>query len=118
VATTAEQIAQSIKGVRDVDNQIHSPSVAQRIASGTDRAVDATKAAATDAAVTSRVKTELLTSKSMKGSSLSVTTNNGVVQLAGQVQSPDQKDAAQQLVQQIKGVKSVDTSQIVVASAR
>jgi hyperosmotically inducible protein len=116
-AAAAEQIAQSVDGVKEVDNQIHTPSVADKLATGTDRMIDNTKAAVSDTSVTSKVKAELLTSKSMKGSSISVTTTNGVVALAGQVQSGEQKDAAEQLTRQIHGVKSVDASRIIVASA-
>ena len=74
-------------------------------------------AAISDTAITTKVKYSLASETGLHGSSISVTTANGVVQLSGHVQSGEQKSTAEQLAQEVKGVKAVDSSQIVVASA-
>ena len=72
--------------------------------------------AISDTAVTAKVKAELLDDKEMKGTDVSVETNNGAVMLSGQVRSSKQKDHAERVVKQIDGVKTVDVSNLIVVS--
>ena len=60
-----------------------------------------------DAAVTARVKSMLLADNQVKGTKIDVDTSNGVVTLQGNVSSPSEKTRAEQLAQQVEGVKEV-----------
>ena len=74
---------------------------------------DVSKAAATagravdDASVTARVKSVLLADAQVKGTKINVDTSNGVVTLGGNVDSAGEKARAEQLAQQVDGVKEV-----------
>jgi hyperosmotically inducible protein len=115
-ATAAKQLASTVDGVKSVDSQIQTPGVMDRLANKVDHMTGTAKQASSDTFITSKVETELLSSTDMKGSYLSVTTNNGVVQLSGQVRDEGQKDSAEHLAQQVEGVKSVDMSKVMIAS--
>jgi osmotically-inducible protein OsmY len=71
-----------------------------KAASGAARAVD-------DASVTARVKSVLLADAQVKGTKINVDTSNGVVTLGGSVDSASEKARAEQLAQQVDGVKQV-----------
>ena len=57
--------------------------------------------------LTARVKSVLLADAQVKGTKIDVDTNNGVVTLQGNVSSPSEKSRAEQLAQQVEGVKEV-----------
>jgi len=69
-------------------------------ASNAGRAVD-------DASLTARVKSVLLADNQVKGTKINVDTSNGVVTLGGNVESAREKARAEQLAQQVDGVKQV-----------
>jgi len=54
------------------------------------------------------VKTKFATDNRLKGSDVSVTTNNGVVTLTGSAPNSTAKDAAESLASNISGVRSVN----------
>ena len=60
-----------------------------------------------DKTISARVNTALLADKDVKSSQIDVTTYNGVVQLSGFVESPEQAQHAVVVVQKVDGVKSV-----------
>ncbi len=60
-----------------------------------------------DAAVTAKVKTDILQAPSLKSSEINVETFKGVVQLSGFVGSQAEADTAAKLAATVKGVKSV-----------
>jgi hyperosmotically inducible protein len=66
-----------------------------------------------DAAVSTKVKTELLTDKDVEGTEVKVRTYNGEVQLSGFVDSPDQKARAVQVARAVPGVRVVRDDLIV-----
>jgi hyperosmotically inducible periplasmic protein len=72
--------------------------------------------ALSDTAVTGRVKTQFATDERLKGSDISVKTNNGVVTLTGTAASSSAKEAAETLASNVSGVRSVN-NQIVGPSA-
>jgi len=89
----------------------------------TQDAKDKTKAAAnktaevaTDAEITSAVKTKLLADKTVGGLKLDVDTNDGVVTLRGPVHSAVERDAALRIARNTNGVKSV-TNKLVMDTA-
>jgi len=71
-----------------------------KAASGVARAAD-------DAALTARVKSVLLADNQVKGTKIDVETTNAVVTLDGKVDSASEKARAEQLAQQVDGVKQV-----------
>jgi len=65
-------------------------------------------AAVSDIAITGQVKTKFATDHRLKGSDVSVTTNNGVVTLTGSAPNSTAKDAAESLASNVSGVRSVN----------
>jgi hyperosmotically inducible protein len=65
-------------------------------------------AAISDTAITTQVKAKFATDDRLKGSDLSVTTNNGVVTLTGTTPSSTAKEAAETLASNVSGVRSVN----------
>lgn len=65
---------------------------------------------ASDAWITTKVKSELATTKGIKSTDISVTTNEGVVMLTGSVTTSHAKHMAEHVAMHVKGVKSVDAS--------
>lgn|SRR5690606_30898063 len=64
---------------------------------------------ATDTWITTKVKADLLATENVDGTKINVTTVNGVVTLAGVLDSADQVQRAVALTREIEGVKDVDT---------
>lgn len=106
----AESDAQSVDGVKSVDNQVQSPSVADRAAGKLDRAASRTGKAVSDGWITTKVKSELLADSTARQADISVKTTNGVVALSGSADSQDAVDHIKSIAQQVDGVKSVDVS--------
>jgi osmotically-inducible protein OsmY len=75
-------------------------------------AQDREKAAeySSDAAITTKVKAELLTEKGVPSTSISVETQKGVVHLTGAVENAEQIKKAGAIAAKVKGVKSVTNS--------
>ncbi|AIF47191.1 hypothetical protein HY57_07835 [Dyella japonica A8] len=70
---------------------------------------------ADDAWITTKVKTELATSRSIKSGDMAVSTKDGVVSLTGTASSVAEKIKIAQITREVKGVKSVDTSGLAVS---
>ena len=66
-----------------------------------------------DTAITTKVKSELMTSKDIKSLSISVATDKGIVTLSGDVKNALQKKTAVKIAAHVKGVKSVKDELIV-----
>ena len=64
----------------------------------------------TDAWITTKVKTELMTTKGVPSTDISVTTNNGVVVLSGVVDNKAQLQKSVAVAKAVKGVRNVDSS--------
>lgn len=60
-----------------------------------------------DTGITTLVKTRMLESKLVAGTSISVETLNGVVMLSGFAKSPTEKAEAERIARGVKNVKSV-----------
>ena len=63
----------------------------------------------TDTWITTKVKADLLVTEEVKGLDINVSTTNGVVTLAGVLDSQAQRDKAIAVTKAIKGVKSVES---------
>ena len=69
---------------------------------------------AADAWITTKVKSEFGTTKGVSANDISVSTSDSVVTLTGTVSTQEEKMRAQRVAQLVKGVKSVDTSGLMV----
>jgi hyperosmotically inducible periplasmic protein len=69
---------------------------------------DSVGAAISDSAITTKVKANFLGDERLKGSHIKVTTTNGVVTLTGSATGSDSKAAAEDIANNVDGVKSVD----------
>ena len=72
---------------------------------------------AADAWITTKVKSEFGTKKGIKGSDISVETNDGVVTLTGTVATNVEKTKAKRVASKVKGVKSVNDTGLTVSTA-
>lgn len=91
--------ARSVSGVRGVRDEL-------RVVSG-----DGSRTAGEfidDAAITAKVKAELITVDDLESRHISVDTRDGVVMLTGSVKSAAQSNQVEKKVNTIKGVKKVD----------
>ena len=70
-----------------------------------------------DAWITTKVKSELATTRDIPSTDISVNTRDGMVRLTGTVDSNMQKNRAIQLARQVKGVKSVDATGLTVKAS-
>ena len=70
---------------------------------------------ASDTWITTKVKTDLMATADVPGTTIDVETVNGTVKLAGTVDSKASADKAVAVAKKIKGVKSVDASALTVA---
>ena len=73
---------------------------------------------ASDTLITAKAKAALLGAKDVHGSHIKVTTEHGVVTLAGSVPQADEKDRATRIVQDLDGVVSVNNTLNVDTSAK
>ena len=71
-----------------------------------------------DSWITSKIKSKYLTTSGIRSMNISVSTNNGVVTLAGQVKNPHQHQQAIQIAKSTKGVRKVDARNLVITNSR
>ena len=71
-----------------------------------------------DGWITTKVKADLLVTEETKGLDINVSTQNGVVTLAGRLDSQAQVDKAAAVARAIKGVMSVDATTLTVKPRR
>jgi hyperosmotically inducible periplasmic protein len=95
--SSATRVAKSVEGVKAVSNNL-KVGPAERTAG---EVVD-------DTVITAKVKTALATDPVVAAHQVNVETREGVVQLAGFVDSSDQKSKASELTRRVSGVKQVD----------
>ena len=95
------QLAKAVDGVSSVQNKL-------MLKDGKSTA----GAVLDDSVVTVKVKSALMTDDQTKGTEIAVTTNKGVVQLSGFVDSTDEQARATSVARNVEGVQSVvnDTS--------
>lgn len=85
-------------------------NAANKVATATENAANKTAAVIDDATITTKVKTAVLAEPGLKTLQIDVDTKNGVVTLAGTVDTPALKDRAQQVAQGVSGVSSVNNN--------
>ncbi len=79
---------------------------------------EASETPVSDTWITTKVKADLLVTEEVKGLDINVSTTNGVVTLAGMLDSQAQVDKALSVATAIKGVQSVDTKALKVKPAK
>ncbi len=95
--SAATRVAKSVNGVKRVSNNLEVSS-GERTAG---RTVD-------DGVITAKVKAALVSDPNVAAHDVDVKTREGVVQLAGFVDSSEQKSKASEVTRRIAGVKQVD----------
>ncbi|MCY1308147.1 Osmotically-inducible protein Y [compost metagenome] len=108
----AGRLAMSTNGVASVDNQLVVDAAKP---TPVDNAKSAAKGAGTDMAdswITTKVKSTLMYSSNVSSSDISVSTNAGIVTLSGVVDSGAERDLAIELAQNVRGVKSVRSTDL------
>lgn len=108
----AGRLAMNTRGVVSVDNAL---VISKEQASGLSVTQDKVAVAASgaeqtisDSWITAKVKSTLLYSTNVSGSSIEVSTQAGVVTLSGKLTSGAEKALAVELTENVRGVKSVD----------
>ena len=105
----AGEIAESIKGVTDVENDlVVDESRAAVAASNEDFAErDTFRQSVVNATLTARVKTELLLNSNTNGMAINVDSDGGVVTLTGEVESGQERELAARIAGNADGATSV-----------
>lgn len=106
----ASELASSIEGVREVDNQLRiDPDLVPTVLEDQARIVtDKTLAQRfDDATLAATVKSKLLWNSNTEGLDVQVRTENGVVSLSGNAGTPAAKELAGELVTNTEGVREV-----------
>jgi len=109
----AGRIAKNTNGVVAVSNQIAlsgKPGTTQKAKDEIKTTATESKDALSDGWITTKVKSSLVLTRDVPGMEISVTTNNGIVKLAGNVDSKIEKERAIEVAQNVRGVKQVDSS--------
>lgn len=106
-------LAKSTDGVKSVDNKIvvenSKPSVKDKMKKESKNA----EGNVADSWITTKVKYTLMYSSQVSGSDISVNTENGIVSLSGATDNGSERALAIQLAENIKGVKSVNSSKLI-----
>jgi hyperosmotically inducible protein len=93
----ATRVAKKVSGVKHVSNNL-------RVGEGSRSAGEVVD----DTVITAKVKTALAADSTVAAHEVNVETRDGVVQLAGFVDKPEQKSQATEVARRIAGVKQVD----------
>lgn len=106
-ADLAAQIARNTSGVREVHATLDVAPDDQNLQQMAKQSMLSLGRQATDAWITTKVKSSLLYAKGVDGMAVHVDTRDGVVRLSGQLQSQDAIDRAIRETRGIAGVKDV-----------
>jgi hyperosmotically inducible protein len=101
--TQATQATRAVDGVKEVRNDLKVQG------EGTQMADRSAGAVVDDSTLTAKVKTALIADETTKGTQINVETRDGVVQLAGFVNTDAERDRATQVARGVSGVKDVRT---------
>ena len=89
-------------------------AVAAEAAATQTKAHESSQQPVEDSWITTKVKADLLVDEQTKGLDINVSTTNGIVTLAGRLDSRAQVDKAVSIARAIKGVTSVDATTLTV----
>ncbi|AOE87519.1 BON domain-containing protein [Pseudomonas sp. TCU-HL1] len=108
----AGRMALNTVGVLAVDNQLVVDALKPEPADDAKVAVKDAQDDVADSWITTKVKSTLMYSSNVSGSDISVSTNGGIVTLSGLVASGLERDLAIELAQNVRGVKSVHSTEL------
>lgn len=115
----AEEVAKGVEGVKSVDNKISAPSGLEEAGGKVNRTAHEAREKVSDEWITTKIKSQLMSDRSVeRGSDISVSTSDGVVRLSGSAKTQEALDHAKSVAHNVKGVKSVDTSELHLASSQ
>ncbi|NUA28278.1 BON domain-containing protein [Cupriavidus basilensis] len=80
----------------------------QRLAAATEMSAEKAEESVSDSAITTKVKTKLLTTKDLKSTGIHVKTKNGTVNLSGSVPTKEQHQIAIDATRNVEGVSAVN----------
>lgn len=110
----AEELARQVEGVKEVRNQIATPSTRNTIGERSQEAADDAERVISDSWITTKVRGSLLTDSAVEGHNVGIKTVEGVVHLSGHVKSEAARERAIQVAREIKGVKEVKADELTV----
>ncbi|WP_223653862.1 BON domain-containing protein [Halopseudomonas nanhaiensis] len=111
----AGRIAEDTDQAREIRNQLNVSDMAGSDFTGTaQNAAHSAGDALSDAWVTSKVKSSLLFSRNLSGTSISVDTQGGRVRLAGTVESDAEREQVIRTAEDIRGVTEVNAQDLTV----
>lgn len=93
-------------------------ALAQSATDNKTTANEESQAPVSDSWITTKVKADLLVTEEVKGLDINVSTTNGVVTLAGRLDTQAQVDKAIAVAKAIRGVTSVDSKALIVKPAK
>jgi osmotically-inducible protein OsmY len=111
----AGRIAKNTHDVVGVNNQLAlsgKPGTTAKTKDEIKATANDTKEAMSDGWITTKVKSSLILTRDVPGMEISVSTNNGIVKLSGNVDSKSQMQRTIEVAQNVRGVKKVDPSGI------
>jgi len=103
---TSEYVA-DVDGVKNVINEMTVPGAAKQGKSTAAAKLDAVGDAVDDASITAMVKATLFYHRSTSALNTSAATKDGIVTLSGKAKNAAEKDLAEKLVGDVRGVKTV-----------
>lgn len=104
----------SVAGAQDALKDVTSAVKEKAIGTAKEQAT----AFVDDSVLTANVKAKLKKASSLKGSTIEVSTTDGIVTLTGEVKTKQAKGAATNIAKAVKGVKSVDNQITIVAPVK
>jgi len=108
--STAVELARSVDGVKSVDDELTTGSGTESMR----KAAAKTETESSDSWITTKVKSDITADGMSKGFDVHVETMHGVVMLRGTLANKDAVSHVKGLAEKVKGVKSVDTSGLVI----
>ncbi len=108
--STVDDIVLAVDGVKSVDDNLKIPGSSSETAK--------TEHLVSDTWITTKVKSEILADSVSKGFDVTVTTIRGVVVLKGSLANPDAIAHVKDITEKVDGVKSVNTSDLLVSPAK
>lgn len=106
----AGSMAMNTRGVAEVDNKLVIKAAKPTVTDKTKVVAKEAGKDISDSWITTKVKSTYLYSTSIDGSDIDVSTKGGVVTLSGKVDSGAERSLAVQLAENIRGVKSVQST--------
>lgn len=108
----AGRLARNTHGVVKVDNQLVIEPSEPTMTDSTQSAANAAGRDVADSWITTKVKSTLMYSSNVNGSGITVNTKDGIVTLNGTVENATERDLAIELAQNVKGVTSVQSTDL------